>query len=309
MRDRGPSRRAWALTALLLLALAGGAALAVRAAESGPRPSFRHARGAPDAAELGPGLHIAGSGACLPLGRALASSFDAGETRVVVHDSIGSTGGVRAVHDGVIEIGLVSRPLHEHERSLGLRVVPFARVPVVFIAHPDVPATGLGRDQIVAAYRGALDRWPAPQHADTELPVNVLLRERGDSGQLAVARALPGFGEAVHDSLARGRFRVLYHDEDLVRAVARIPGALGISDLVQARRAAVRVLEVDGVVPSPDAVRDGTYPFHRDLALVLAPEPSALAARFAAHVRSPAARETIRAAGALPLGPDGVVEP
>ena len=102
------------------------ATLAIFVMERGEVPPFmehqvRHAR----TAQLSTDLHLAGSGSNLVLTRALAAAFRVhqADARLVVHDSIGSTGAVRAVSDGAISIGLIARPLREEERALGLDVI------------------------------------------------------------------------------------------------------------------------------------------------------------------------------------------
>lgn len=289
--------RGWTVAIAIVSAVLVASALAARAAESGSTPVLRPSGPASDRALLGSAVQVAGSGACLPLARELVARFlDAHpEARVTVHESIGSTGGVRAVADGAIDVGLASRALTERERALGLELVPFARVPVVVIANASVTDRELSSRGLVATFAGERDRW------SDEQPVIVLLRERGDSAQAAVARVLGAFGAAVDDSLRRDRFRVLYHDDDLVSAVERTPGAIGLSDAVQASRADVRILAIDGVAPSAAAVRDGTYVFHRDLALVLGPRSSETARSLAGFVRSARARAVIADLGAVAL--------
>ena len=248
---------------------------------------------------LGPGLHLAGSGTNLVVTRALAAVYRLAhpEERVVVHDSIGSTGGVRAVHDGAIAIGLVARPLNERERSLDLTVVPYARVPITFLAHPDVRDADVSSRELVRSLRGESTTWR------DGTPRVWLLRERGDAGSAVVARQIEGFGEAAEDAVAHGRFRVVYHDDELTRAIQGLRGGVGIADLPQARVNAptARVLSIDGRVPSVVGVTDGSYPFYKDLSFVVtdAHEPSI--ARFLAFATSEEGRAVIASAGAAPL--------
>ena len=75
---------------------------------------------------------------------------------------------------------------------------------------------------------------------------------------------------------------------------------------VQASRAEVRVLAIDGISPSPATLRDGTYPFHRDLALVLRGDASELARAFSDFARSEDVAARLEAAGAVPLRGGGV---
>lgn len=248
---------------------------------------------------LGPGLHLAGSGSNLVVTRALTAAYRVSHPgdRVVVHDSIGSTGGVRAAASGAIAIGLVARPLRPAERDLGLSVVSYARVPITFLAHPDVRDGDIGSDEIVRSLRGESTRWR------DGTPRVWLLRERGDAGSAMVASQIRGFGEAEEDAIAARRFRVVYHDDELTRSILGLRGGIGIADLAQARVNAptARVLAVDGRMPSVVAVADGSYPFFKDLSFVVRDPTDPAVARFLAFVSSDEGHRVIASAGAAPL--------
>ena len=96
-------RGLWIFVALTLLGLAGASGAVLAGLGQGEPPPFlkRDARArAPALPPTRPDtLHLAGSGTNLPLTRRLAAAFRARHPgqRVVVHESIGSGGGVRAV--------------------------------------------------------------------------------------------------------------------------------------------------------------------------------------------------------------------
>jgi phosphate transport system substrate-binding protein len=278
----------------------------VWALERGEQPL--HLRGSPPSGEgrftttgetLGPGLHLAGSGSNLVVTRTLAAVYRLAhpEERVVVHDSIGSTGGVRAVNDRAISIGLVARSLNERERRLALTVVPYARVPITFLAHPDVRDADVSSVELVRSLRGESTAWR------DGTPRVWLLRERGDAGTAVVSRQIDGFGEAAEDAVLHRRFRVVYHDDELTRAIQGLRGCIGIADLPQARLNAptARVLAIDGRVPSVAGVADGSYPFYKDLSFVVRDVREPSVARFLAFATSEEGRTVIASAGAAPL--------
>lgn len=285
----GPSRRH------LLLAAAGGLAPAlilagfVATGAPGERPPFLGASEAPTReTPLAPphgALQAAGSGPNVPLTRRLAERFAAqGGGAIVVHASIGSRGGILAASDGAVDLGLISRPLGKAELALGLEVVPYARVEVLLAAHPGDADERLTPEDVLAIYRGTRKTW----HDGS--PITVLLREVGDSGQEALARALPGFGEVVAEAHRSRRFRVIYREHDMKEALLSTPGAIGVFDkgLAKIEQAPLRLLPIEGVTPT------------RDLAFVRRRgDPRADA--FLAFVRSPAGREIIGEGGYLPL--------
>lgn len=289
-----------------IMALALSAVAFVLWLERGPEPPFlgRTLERVPPRAEtLGPGLHLAGSGGCLVITRHLAAAYRLAspEARIVVHESIGSTGGVRVVADDVLPIGLISRPLNEREQRLGLTALPYARVPIVLLAHPDVRDEGWSEAELTAAVQGTLRSWR------DGTPLVWLQRERGDSGTAAIARAVSTYGALNDEALEAHRFRVVYHDDELVRAVLSVRGGVGISDLAQAHAAAptARVLRYGDVEPTAENVRNRTYPFARDIAFVVHEPLRADVAAFLDFVWSDAGRTAIESMGAVALSPSG----
>jgi phosphate transport system substrate-binding protein len=292
-----------ALTSALLVTALGSIALAIAlSAETGPSPRFLERRPAAARREpAGPGLQIAGSGSNLPLTRALVDAYlqrHPGRA-VVVHESIGSTGAVRALADGVIHLGLVSRPLTaaEREAAPALRLVPYARSVVVAAAHPEVRARDVTAAQLVAMVRGERVSW------DDGTPLVFLLRERGDSSQLAVARVVPAFGDAEREAQRARRHRVLYHDDAMRRALLATPGSVGLSDLggLLAQRLPLVRLSFEGVAPTVENAARGAYPLVKDLAFVTPAEPDPEARAFLDFVASPEGRALTRASGHIPL--------
>jgi phosphate transport system substrate-binding protein len=300
------SARLWALVGATLGALLATGWLTVRALEAGPRPSFATGRADPAHAVRGAppiaahdALDLAGSGSNVPLARALAKAFSEQRPgkRVVVHESIGSTGGARATRDGQVDLGLVSRELTREEQRFGLVVVPHARVAVVLAAHPGVPTSDVRAAELVKLYAGARKRW------SDGAPVVVLQRERGDSSHLAVSQLVPGFADANDGAYRAGRWRVLYHDSTMQEALMSTDGAVGLFDLGQivTQNLPLRVLTIDGIEPSADNVRSGRYPFAKDLAFVSLGEPHGLAAELVAFARSPEGRAITLRSGYVPL--------
>lgn len=281
--------------------------LLVRWVEGGPLPPYlarddvtiSEPQPAPKPSSL---LRMAGSGSNLPLTRALADAFLAKRPwlRVRVHESIGSSGGIRAAHDRAVEIGLVSRPLKADEQSYGLTMIPYARVAVVVAANPTVPIRGLSRDDMLALYDGDRQFWSDGSE------VVVYLREPGDSGHLAARLAIPGFTDVDERALADRRWSVLFNDRAMQEALVSTPGAIGLLDqgLAVIQDLPLALLEYEGKRPSQDSVRSGEYPILKDLGFVIpADDHDPLAHEFIAFVFSSEGQKVIRESGYVPLEP------
>ncbi len=249
-------------------------------------------------------LKIAGSGSNLPLTRLLVQAYLKHSKKplhsIHLYDSIGSTGGIHAVRDKAVHIGLLSRPLKRRERSPQLRLFPYAKVAVVLAAHPTVPMIAVGPKRLFDLFAGKQLRWSNGQR------VVVLQRERGDSSHRAVERTFPRFAEVNNQAYKARRWRVLYSDQQMQRALLETRGAIGLLDygLIQSQKLPLRVLQLYGHRPSLKALQQGSYPFAKQLRFVTLGSPHGLARDFLRFVYRPSAQSLLRSYGYLPLKPE-----
>ena len=285
--------RLLAAVILLLLSLTSACA-----GDAPPQPV--EAAGQPVTPAVPGRVRLAGSGAATPLLRAALEQLalhDAGSSWVL-EESIGSGGGAAAAADGEIDVGLVSRPLSSAESRLGLEVVTVATDAVVLAAHPAVPVSGLSSEEVRRLYAGQVRSWPDGS------PASVLLRDRGESANAALERAVPGVQAS---RAAQPAFRVLFHDSAMLEALAATPGAVGVTSLALLRGAQSRlkVLALDGRGPSAAFPGDGTWPATRPISLVFLPGRRQAVAPLLAWFDSPEGRAAARAAGYRPEGGAG----
>jgi phosphate transport system substrate-binding protein len=244
-------------------------------------------------------LIVAGSGSNLPITRLLAEAFRRArpEITIEVPASIGSTGGIRAAAEGAVALGVISRPLRDQEKGLGLAVLPYARTAVVIGAHPTVAEDGITSDDLVEIYKGTKTRWKDGRE------IVVLTREPGDSSIEVLEGAIPGFKAAYAESHRAKRWTVVFTDQEMNRLMARTPSAIGLSDVgaITAERLPLKTLKVNGVLPSPENVLSGRYPLVKTLAFVYRQDRlPAGATAFLDFVRSRQGGQILKANGYLP---------
>lgn len=243
---------------------------------------------------------FAGSGSNLAITRLLADAFTRvrPEIKIEIPASIGSIGGIRAAADGAIAVGLTSRPLLEHEKGWGLTVVPYARTAVVIAAHPSVADDGISFEDLVQIYKGTRSHWKDGRE------IIVLTREPRDSSIGVLERAIPGFKEAYTESQRARRWFTFYTDQEMSRALARTPYAIGVSEFgaITVERLPIKALKVNGVFPTPESVAGGRYPLVKTLAFVFRKETLPTEARaFLDFVRSKEGKRILKSNGLLPV--------
>ena len=242
---------------------------------------------------------FAGSGSNLPAIRVLAKEFEKQNpgVRIDVPASIGSSSGIRAAADGAIAIGLVSRPLKESEKGLGLEAVTYARTPLIIGVHPGVAEENISYAEIIDIYRGKKSRW------QNGSDIIVLTREPGDSTIEMMSRVAPGFREVYEESQKAKRWTTLLKDLEMNQTLAKTPDAIGFSDLgaLTVERHRIKPLRVNGVAPALKNLENGSYTLMKPLMFVFHKEklPPA-AAKFIAFVRSKEGARILRENGYLP---------
>lgn len=223
---------------------------------------------------------------------ALGEAFENDTGIKVTYNATGSGSGIQAVQEGRCDIGLSSRSLKAEEKAAGLTETLLAYDGIAIIVHPDNPVSDLSLSEIADIYTGKLTNWSQLGGADAEI---VLIGREANSGTRDGFESITGTKDAC-----------LYRQElssngDVITTVANNPNAIGYASLATIKDS-VRALSVEGVLPSEDTVRDGSYAVQRPFVLVTRSGEalSDAAQRFFDYATSGAANELISAAGVVP---------
>jgi phosphate transport system substrate-binding protein len=243
-------------------------------------------------------LVLAGCGSNAPILRVLTEAFRERHPDVSVDVwAIGSTNGIWMVAAGAFPVGLVSRPLTESELGLGLTVVPYARTPLVFAAHPTVSDDDLSVRELLAIQRGSQRRWRSGHE------VVLVTREEGDGSIQLLRSTVPGFDRAYSEGRLTAGWMVAYSEQQMHRTLVGVPYALGLSDLgtLKIERLPLKALAVNGVPPTLENLASGKYPFVKTLAFVFRPDRLPIwGARFLEFVESRDRQRILALNGYLP---------
>lgn len=231
-------------------------------------------------------IRISGTGGAMGTMRYLAEAFRKAHPgiEIVLLPSIGSAGAVKAVVAERLDLGLCARPLTAEERSQGALDAIYARTPLVFGVNPAVRETGVTLATVIEIYGGKRTRWRDGTR------VRLVLRPATDSDFPVLRRISPEVEAAVESALRREGLVVATTDQDLADALESVPGAFGALTLalVVSENRAIRVLALNGVVPSVAALLDGSYPYSKPFCMVTRRDPPEAVRRFIEFVRSPA---------------------
>lgn len=248
-------------------------------------------------------LRAGGVGAITQLMPALFASFAGTQPRsgnaTEVIPSLGSGGGLRALAEGALDIAVSGRPLNAEELRQGMKVVLSMRTPFVMVtSHPN--PSGLKSDEIARVFGAQKSAW-----ADGS-PIRVILRPKSDSDTLILEGLFPGMVAALEAARTRHDVPVAATDQDNATAAERIAGSLTGSTLTQIRteQRQLRLVSINGVAPTLEAMESGAYPFSKTIHFVLPAKPNPRAEDFLAFLQSPAGQALLRDSGNLlmPVG-------
>jgi phosphate transport system substrate-binding protein len=219
------------------------------------------------------------------------------DTGLRVLPSLGSTGAVRAIADGAIDVAVVGRPLSADERGRGVHEREVARTLFVFAVGPGTRASGLDTEQLVAIYRGTRTTWPDGQR------VRPVMRPASDADSDLVRAISPEVAAAVAEARNRPGMLLAITNTECNQLLERTPGAIGPTSLLQIRAEGrpLRALAWNGVEPTLANLEAGRYPLGKSIWIVFRENPSPGVRRLLSFLASPRGRDLLRSLGALPV--------
>ena len=230
-------------------------------------------------------IRISGTGGAIATMRILGDAFRNANpgVRVDILPGMGSSGSVKAVLAGRLDIGLSGRALSDEERAQGAMETRYARTPFVFGVNGAMKMTGLTLEGLAAIYAGERD-WENGKR------IRLVLRPPEDSDIAVLKSMSPAMNTAVDIALRRKGMIVATTDHDAADAIESVPGAIGGTtlSLLLSEKRALRVISLDGVTPSVRTMDDRSYPYSKTFFMVTKKNPPASVRRFIDFVRSPA---------------------
>ncbi len=240
-------------------------------------------------------IRIGGTGNALGTIRLLGEAFAQSrpDTKVVVLPSIGTSGAIKAVPKGAIEIGLSSRGLTEDESRTGLVTQEYAQSPTVLAVHKNIKATSVTLSQLSDIYNGKVTTWPDGTR------IRPVMRQPGDDNtrQIKALSADVEKAVAVAEQQPGALFAVT--DQEGADKMEAVPGSIGVTTiaLIRSENRSLHALAIGGVEPTPENARTGRYPLVKHFYFVLPKAPSAAVLDFVAFVQSPAGRKILERTG------------
>ena len=242
--------------------------------------------------ELSGTVNTDGSTSMESVVKALGEAFMELNPGVTVNYSgTGSGTGIQSAIDGTCDLGLSSRALKDEENQNGAVENIVALDGVAVVINPANGVEDLTVEQIAQIFTGEITNWSELGGTDGEIAV--FGREAG-SGTRGAFEEIVG----VEDTC---KYTNEYSSTgDVIGNVASNPNAIGYASL-SAVNDTVKAVKVNGVAPSEDTVKDGSYEIQRPFVMVTkeGAELSEATQAFLDFAMSADAADIIAAAGAV----------
>jgi phosphate transport system substrate-binding protein len=236
-------------------------------------------------------IRIGGTGNALGTMRLLGEAFSKKypTMKVTVLSSLGSSGAIKAVPKGAIDIGVTSRALSDEELASGALATEYARSPTVLAVSTKSKVTAITREQIADIYNGKLANWP------DGTPIRPVLRQPGDDNTKQLKSLSAAIEKALSVAEQRPGLAFAVTDQEAADKIESIPGAIGVTTLalIKSEGRSLRPLKLDAAEATEKDAAAGSYPIIKDFFFITQPAPSAAVRQFIAFVKSADGREIL----------------
>jgi len=245
-------------------------------------------------------LRIGGTGYGLGVMKILGETFEKScpGVKIRVIPSLGSTGGIKALSHGALDIAISGRLLKDSESGKGIYTKALAKTPFIFIVNKKVAKEGITLEELEKIFRGEIEKWPDGTH------IRPVLRPETDTVTKTVRQLSSGMHQAVTLAMSKQGMILAITDQESTEIVENIPGALAAGTLTQilSENRQVGVLSFNGIKPSVKSISNGSYPLSIPLYLVIPDKIGKISKEFLAFIYSDSGRKILTDNGNLVVG-------
>ncbi len=210
----------------------------------------------------------------------------------------GATKGIRRVKDRSVDLGGSCRPkLSGVAEERFVHMTPVAWDALVVMVHKDNPVSDISLGQVKDLYEGKITNWK--ELGGNDAPIELLVRKGKISGVGYTLRQLV-WGNPDQEFKGSKEYP---SSGPLEKAIETNPNAIGISGISSAGKRNVKLLALEGKIPSFENIQSGNYLLYRPLYITYMTRNNPQlkeVKRFIAFALSKRGREIIRAQGVVP---------
>jgi phosphate transport system substrate-binding protein len=245
-------------------------------------------------------VRINGSGSALDMLKPFIEAYlkTNRNVRIEMEKPLGSTGAIKALLAGALDVVAASRTLKPEEIAKGALQSKFGRTPLVIVTEKSVNKTNITTKELEDIYSGTTTTWQSGEI------IRLVLRPKEDMDSKILSGLSPGMNSALVKSQSRPGMITAVTDFDAYTTISRTAGAVGASGLTSliTGKPSLNALSLNGVAPTPQNLASGIYPLAKEISFVTGSRTPPEAQKFLNFVYSPQGRAIAAKSGVLVTG-------
>jgi phosphate transport system substrate-binding protein len=211
----------------------------------------------------------------------------------------GSTTGIAAIIDGTAQIGMASRPTKPEEvaaakaKGVNFKETIVAYDGIAVIVNSANPIKNLTRKQVEQIFTGDVADWSAVGGLGGKISIYTRNTSSGtysEFKELAMKKR-----DYAPDS------QKMAGNEQIASEVSKNPNGVGYVGLAYTKASGIKVMAIDGALPSKESVLGKTYPYARPTFYYTNGDPAGLAKEFVDFTISDAGQKIVEQVGFIPI--------
>lgn len=211
----------------------------------------------------------------------------------------GSTTGIAAIIDGTAQIGMSSRRAKSSEvaaasaKGVNMKPTIVAYDGIGIIVNSANPIKALTKKQVEQIFTGEVADWSAVGGSGGKISIYT---RNTSSGTYSDFKEL-----AMKKRDYAGGSQKMAGNEQIAAEVGKNPNGIGYVGLAYIKAGGVKVVGIDGVLPSVQTVHAKSYPYARPTFYYTNGQPTGLAKQFLDFTISGAGQKIVQAVGFVPI--------
>src|SRR3954454_7801034 len=211
----------------------------------------------------------------------------------------GSTTGIAAIIDGTAQIGMSSRRAKTSEigsasaKGINMKPTVVAYDGIAVIVNASNPVKSLTKKQVEQIFTGEVTDWSAVAGSGGKISIYT---RNTSSGTYSDFKEL-----AMKKRDYAGGSQKMAGNEQIASEVGNNPNAVGYVGLAYTKASGIKVMPIDGNLPSVQSVHAKSYPYARPTFYYTNGEPTGLAKQFLDFTISAAGQKIAAQVGFVPI--------
>lgn len=239
-------------------------------------------------------LKLAGGTAHIPVLKEVAKRIRSVNPDIHISIAGGGSGvGIKQVGEGLVDIGNSGRrPKNKEIQKYNLKLFKWAVDGVAVIVHPTNKVKALTRDQVRAIYSGKIENWKQVGGADKK--VDLYTRHKMSGTRSVFWKKALKKGEITSSAV------VVESNGAMIYGISHAPNGIGYVSVGYIDDS-VAPVELDGVMPTQENVKQGKYKISRGLYSSTKGDPKGLTKKLIDYLLTPEIQKVVADKGFIPV--------